>query len=125
MTFYQKLDNICKEHKISISHVANAIGLTMSAASKWKNKNSIPRNSTIKKIADYFNMTIYELLYNVDSFSDYCLIADTNNITVLSAQELELIIMFRKLDINNQIRLLNISNELLKSQFNYKKNISG
>lgn len=125
MTFYQKLDNICKEHKMSISHVANSIGLTMSAASKWKNANSIPRNSTIKRIADYFNMTIYELLYDVDTFSDYCSIAATNNITVLSAQELELIIMFRKLDIDNQIRLLNTSNELLKSQFNYKKNISG
>jgi transcriptional regulator with XRE-family HTH domain len=41
--------------------LCDAIGLAQSAATRWK-QGSVPRDTTLRKIADYFGVTVDELL---------------------------------------------------------------
>ena len=71
MTFYQKLNNICQENGTNVTKVATSLGFVASAGTTWKRMTGLPRNSTLKKIADHFGMTIDELLEGVDAPIDY------------------------------------------------------
>lgn len=56
MTFYEKVIGLCNQKGISPSALATAIGQTRAAASGWR--TSIPRSTTIKKLADYFGVPV-------------------------------------------------------------------
>lgn len=71
MTFSQRLDSLCKEAGTTATRLGIDLGFSKSAGSLWKNSTGLPRNSTLKKIADYFDMTVDELLENVDTPVDY------------------------------------------------------
>ncbi len=175
MTFYQKLNNICQENGTNVTKVATSLGFAPSAGTTWKRMTGLPRNSTLKKIADHFNMTIDELIEGVNTPIDctnidtsafdqrvwqtilaqnnfderkavevylnfekaqmrdsmnnsvihdnHGVIGNTNapvNISngdaTLSAQETELISMFRKLGVIKQAQLLVKAAELLDSE---------
>lgn len=57
MTFYEKLEMLCKDKGVSLDAAAKAIGKTGSAASGWR-KGSIPYKSTLKALANYFDVTV-------------------------------------------------------------------
>lgn len=57
MEFYHRLKELCKAKKISMSALAKEIGLSNSAATYWK-RGSMPKYETLKKIADYFGVTV-------------------------------------------------------------------
>ena len=59
--FWERLSALINEHDISASGLAKQIGLSNSAAVKWK-KGAIPDSSTLQKIADYFNVSVDYLL---------------------------------------------------------------
>lgn len=59
--FYENFDALCKKRGKSKSEVAEAVGLTAKSCTGWKN-GAIPRNGTLKKIADYFGITVEELM---------------------------------------------------------------
>lgn len=59
--FWERLSALIKERDISASGLAKQIGLSNSAAVKWK-KGAIPDSSTLQKIADYFNVSVDYLL---------------------------------------------------------------
>ena len=61
MGFYDCLKKLCKEKKISLAALAKEVGLSNSATTYWK-RGSIPKYETMKKIADYFGVTLEELL---------------------------------------------------------------
>lgn len=61
MSFYSNLEGLCKEKKITLAALARELGLSNSATTYWK-RGSIPKYETLKKIADYFEITIEELL---------------------------------------------------------------
>lgn len=71
MTFYQKLETLCKNRGITITTLANELGFSSSAGTTWKKLKSKPRNSTLKKIADYFGIVIDELEADIDWPIDY------------------------------------------------------
>ena len=71
MTFSQRLDSLCKEAGTTATRLGIDLGFSKSAGSLWKNSTGLPRNSTLKKIADYFDMTVDELLEDVDTPVDY------------------------------------------------------
>jgi len=53
--FYDRFVKLCNERNVSPSAVAEQIGLTRSANTKWaEGKN--PRKATIAKLADYFGV---------------------------------------------------------------------
>ena len=60
MTFYQKLEMLCKNRGTTVTALATELGFSSSAGTTWKKSKGLPRNSTLKKIADYFEMNSKE-----------------------------------------------------------------
>ena len=59
--FFDNFDRYCKKFGKTNSEVTKAIGLDPSSCTGWRN-GSVPRNSTLKKLADYFGITVEELM---------------------------------------------------------------
>lgn len=59
--FYANFEKYCKLLGKSNSQVTKDIGLDPSSCSGWK-KGSVPRNGTVQKLADYFGITVEELM---------------------------------------------------------------
>lgn len=59
--FYRNLIRLCTENGTTPTELCHSIGLAGSAATKWK-AGSVPRDTTLKKIADYFGVTVDNLL---------------------------------------------------------------
>lgn len=58
---YEYLEQLCKERGMSISKLLGEIGISKSAASRWKSKGYEPSNATKKRIADFFGISVQEL----------------------------------------------------------------
>lgn len=59
--FWEKFINLCNQKGISANAVCADLGLSNATATKWKN-GAIPRATTLKKIADYFETSTTYLL---------------------------------------------------------------
>lgn len=59
--FYDRFIELCKERNVSPSAVMIAIGLNKSNATFWK-KGSVPKGDTLRKLADYFGVTVDSLV---------------------------------------------------------------
>lgn len=60
---YDNFINLCKRKKIAPSKAAIDAGFSKSLVSKWKaNPNTVPTVDVLKKISDYFGITVDELL---------------------------------------------------------------
>lgn len=60
--FYDNLDVLCAERGITVSRLLEILNLSRSSASRWKTKGYLPSRETAKKIADYFGISVQELL---------------------------------------------------------------
>lgn len=63
--FWDNLVSLCNERGTSPSAVCSALGLSNSASVKWK-RGSVPQDRTLLKIADYFGVTIKDLVADND-----------------------------------------------------------
>ena len=63
--FWKNLCRLCNEHKTTPNAVCLAIGKTSATATKWKN-GAIPRDTTLHLVADYFGVTVENLIHNPD-----------------------------------------------------------
>ena len=52
---------LCAKNGKHVTTVAEEIGFSRSAGQKWAN-GSVPRKATLKRIADYFGVTVDELI---------------------------------------------------------------
>lgn len=59
--FWQNFVRLCEERGIKPTPAAAEIGFPSASVVKWK-KGTIPRGTTLQKIADYFNVTVNDLL---------------------------------------------------------------
>ena len=84
MTFHDRVNGLCTHNGISITGLIQTLGFSKSAGTTWKNSALLPRNSTIKTIADHFGMTSEELLEGVVDFANY----DTSGFNQLRYEEL-------------------------------------
>lgn len=57
---YNRVRNLCRSNKISIAQLEKIIGLGHGTISKWKNVS--PTLRSVKLVADYFNITLSDLL---------------------------------------------------------------
>ena len=65
--FYDKFVQICKSHGISPSRAAVEAGLSKSTVTKWKTTpDAEPTGAAIKKITEYFGITIAELMGEIE-----------------------------------------------------------
>lgn len=55
--FYDIVNNLCKERKITITRMSEEIGLSNAAPTSWR-KGSVPKLSTLEKIAEYFDVSV-------------------------------------------------------------------
>lgn len=68
--FYDRFMGLCKERGVSPSAVMVSIGLNKSNATFWK-KGSIPKGDTLRKLADYFGVSVDYLLGKSSTVDGY------------------------------------------------------
>lgn len=61
MDFYENYVRLCTNKGITPSYAASKVGVDKSAAARWA-KGSVPRYQTLCRIADYFGVTVGELV---------------------------------------------------------------
>lgn len=71
MTFYEKVKSLCEIRGVSITTLALELGFSKSTPTTWKNSEGLPRAATVKKVADYFGMSVRELKKDIDPPIDY------------------------------------------------------
>ncbi len=55
---YEIFVQLCNERNISPYQVSKDAGINQSVFSRWKTGASVPRDSTLRKVADYFGVTL-------------------------------------------------------------------
>lgn len=60
--FWENFLALCMKDGTSPNAIAKKLGISSGAVTKWKKEKSIPHNTTLKKIADYFNVSIDSLV---------------------------------------------------------------
>ena len=55
---YQNFARLLREHRVTPYRVHKETGVAQSTLSDWKNGKSVPSVENLKKIADYFGVTI-------------------------------------------------------------------
>lgn len=61
---YENVSRLCKENNITPAALEREIGLGNGAIWKWGNRTKSPNVSAVKKVADYFGVTVDDLLSN-------------------------------------------------------------
>lgn len=64
--FWENFFDLCKKQNKKPSPVAQELGFSSAAVTKWK-KGTLPSTTALYKIADYFNVTVDYLLGNTDT----------------------------------------------------------
>ena len=59
---YDNVKRLCEKNKTSIWALEKACGIGNGTIGKWADGDANPRIGTLKKIADYFGITVDELL---------------------------------------------------------------
>ena len=60
--FYKKVSDLCNQNGIAMTTLAVNLGFSKSVVTNWKKTEATPRPSTVKKIADYFGVSVDYLL---------------------------------------------------------------
>lgn len=60
--FWDNFEELCKKNGKAPSTVAREIGLSNGVTTRWRNGGVVPRNSILQKLADYFGVSVNELL---------------------------------------------------------------
>lgn len=59
---FKKIEELCEKESISIAQLERECGLGNATIRSWKELRDAPRFSTIKRVADYFGVSIDELM---------------------------------------------------------------
>ena len=59
--FWANLVELCNQKSTTPTTMVNDLGIAVGSVTRWKN-GSVPRDTTLKKIADYVGITVDELL---------------------------------------------------------------
>ena len=106
MGFYANFERLCIENGESIAMALREIGLTSKSATGWKN-GSVPHNTTLKKIADHFGVTVdYLLADNPPPVTKWDSTKETSEYGTLTPQEKQLVDMYRELTEMGKMRLI-------------------
>lgn len=124
MTFYDRVNDLCRERGISITALAMALGFSKGTPSNWKTMTKPPRAENVKKIADYFGVPVsyFSETTNQTIHDNHGIIGNTHApVTINGTPELalgdiekELISICGKLDMKRKNALLAKAYELLE-----------
>lgn len=106
---------LCNKNNVAPTVVCQEIGLSNAAFSKWDD-NSIPRKTTLQKIADYFGVSVEYLLGTEEADVQLEPIKEKSNpeIEGLDEYEKKLLNAFRQTTIDGKLRILNAVDEITK-----------
>jgi transcriptional regulator with XRE-family HTH domain len=85
------------EKSVKDADVARETGITKSTFTDWKNGRSVPGNEKMKKIADYFSVSL-----------DYLLTGETLEIPPLMPEQFELLELYSKLKDEQKTAIINL-----------------
>lgn len=117
MKFSNILKDLLKEHNLSQEKLANAIGFSQRAVSKWVNEQAEPTETAILRCANFFNISTDELL-GKDIFS----IKRENAPSALTQEETNLLDTFRSLPRMERVQATEYINYLAEKRGNKNKN---
>ena len=60
--FFDKFSYLCEQKGVSVARALIDMGMSKSSYKRWKTPNGLPSGDTIKKIADYFGVSVGYLL---------------------------------------------------------------
>ena len=115
MTFYERIETLRKQRNISQGNLEKELGFSNGSISKWK--NSSPTPEPLKKLADYFNVSVEYLLTGKEKEGgeEYYLNEETKEI----AQEI-----FENPDLKSLFDMSRkMSPERLKAHIEFMKNL--
>ena len=79
MSFWHNIEHILVEYDITQEALANIVGVSPATVHQWKKSGSIPRDVTIVRICEAFNVTRDDLLSgdlalgnSTDKWSELC-----------------------------------------------------
>lgn len=64
---YQNFEHLLKRNKTTVYRVAKATGISATTFTDWKNGRSAPKADKLKRIADYFGISLDELIGGVSA----------------------------------------------------------
>ncbi len=64
--FWERFSQLCEQNNTKPNPVGKLIGISSGIITKWKTTDSIPNGETLRKIADYFNVSTDYLLGRTD-----------------------------------------------------------
>lgn len=67
---YEVFEQLLQKHNVTAYKVAKEAGVTQTALSNWKSGRSTPTTKTLKKIADYFGVTVDYLMTGKDEIKE-------------------------------------------------------
>lgn len=115
MTFYERIETLRKQRNISQGNLEKELGFSNGSISKWKNSSPTPER--LKKLADYFNVSVEYLLTGKEKEGgeEYYLNEETKEI----AQEI-----FENPDLKSLFDMSRkMSPERLKAHIEFMKNL--
>lgn len=59
---YENVKRLCEQHHVSIFELERSCGIANGAIGKWQERTSSPRVLTLQKIANYFGVSVDELI---------------------------------------------------------------
>ena len=62
MTFLDRLESLCNEKNISKRKLEREAGLGTASTTKWKKEGSVPNQTSLEKLSDYFGVTVSYLI---------------------------------------------------------------
>lgn len=99
--FFDIFSELCAKKGVSCKRAAEDIGLSNSITTKWKKTGATPSGKTLNKIANYFGVSISELLGKEEK-------ENSPDEFVLTEREKELLELFRLIPEDQQPAVLAI-----------------
>ncbi len=104
MKFSINLKELLQEHNLSQAKLADSIGFSQRAVSKWVNAQAEPTETAIIACANFFNISTDELLGTSENIEK--ITSTKKNTLALSASEQELLEIFNSLEAEHRAQIL-------------------
>ena len=84
--FWNNFVALCNKNNTTPTAIANTLGIAIGSITKWKN-GAVPRDTTLKKIADYFNVPVSALTEPSPSLHGNAIILDPTKTRMIAVYE--------------------------------------
>jgi transcriptional regulator with XRE-family HTH domain len=94
MSLGENLRTLRAKSRITLLEQSEIAGVSMNSVYRWEHNLSVPRSVNLKKIADYYGVTLSWLM------------SDNSPASLVSEEEQSLLDMYRELPVRNRFKVL-------------------